>query len=119
MTSYMFNAIWSCVDRLMYSVVVFFKQKTAYEMRISDWSSDVCSSDLLTADPRDAVLSLKQISLDFPAGTTEAKASELAANFAQATRTIAGCGGADAVAQQLGASVVSREHIDMQIGRAS
>src|SRR3546814_4149498 len=27
----------------------FFKQKTAYEMRISDWSSDVCSSDLLGA----------------------------------------------------------------------
>src|SRR3546814_5834982 len=27
-------------------VVVFFKQKTAYERRISDWSSDVCSSDL-------------------------------------------------------------------------
>src|SRR3546814_3163544 len=27
-------------------VIVFFKQKTAYEMRISDWSSDVCSSDL-------------------------------------------------------------------------
>src|SRR3546814_9299134 len=30
----------------------FFKQKTAYEMRISDWSSDLCSSDL-TARPRD------------------------------------------------------------------
>src|SRR3546814_5855171 len=29
-----------------------FKQKTAYEMRISDWSSDVCSSDLLAADRR-------------------------------------------------------------------
>src|SRR3546814_7627686 len=29
----------------------FFKQKTAYEMRISDWSSDVCSSDLITAAP--------------------------------------------------------------------
>src|SRR3546814_6644443 len=28
----------------------FFKQKTAYEMRISDWSSDVCSSDLTLAD---------------------------------------------------------------------
>src|SRR3546814_17837052 len=28
-------------------VIFFFKQKTAYEMRISDWSSDVCSSDLL------------------------------------------------------------------------
>src|SRR3546814_4914095 len=29
----------------------FFKQKTAYEMRISDWSSDVCSSDLMTLMP--------------------------------------------------------------------
>src|SRR3546814_9827141 len=32
--------VYSCV------CVFFFKQKTAYEMRISDWSSDVCSSDL-------------------------------------------------------------------------
>src|SRR3546814_7802842 len=31
----------------------FFKQKTAYEMRISDWSSDVCSSDLMTAQTPD------------------------------------------------------------------
>src|SRR3546814_8514195 len=30
----------------MCAFVFFFKQKTAYEMRISDWSSDVCSSDL-------------------------------------------------------------------------
>src|SRR3546814_8281231 len=30
----------------LFSFFVFFKQKTAYEMRISDWSSDVCSSDL-------------------------------------------------------------------------
>src|SRR3546814_179943 len=29
-------------------IFFFFKQKTAYEMRISDWSSDVCSSDLRT-----------------------------------------------------------------------
>src|SRR3546814_6351786 len=40
------------------AVVCFFKQKTAYEMRISDWSSDVCSSDLVfqfivTSDTRD------------------------------------------------------------------
>src|SRR3546814_3383939 len=31
-------------------IFFFFKQKTAYEMRISDWSSDVCSSDLDTGD---------------------------------------------------------------------
>src|SRR3546814_3817875 len=35
--------MFSCV-----CVFFFFKQKTAYEMRISDWSSDVCSSDLAT-----------------------------------------------------------------------
>src|SRR3546814_6597526 len=35
-------------------VLFFFKQKTAYEMRISDWSSDVCSSDLLLRGERDA-----------------------------------------------------------------
>src|SRR3546814_5331662 len=34
----------------------FFKQKTAYEMRISDWSSDVCSSDLTKDIARDALL---------------------------------------------------------------
>src|SRR3546814_10738872 len=33
--------LWICC------VFFFFKQKTAYEMRISDWSSDVCSSDLV------------------------------------------------------------------------
>src|SRR3546814_4695308 len=31
----------------LFFVFFFFKQKTAYEMRISDWSSDVCSSDLV------------------------------------------------------------------------
>src|SRR3546814_3141195 len=31
---------------MFFVVFFFFKQKTAYEMRISDWSSDVCSSDL-------------------------------------------------------------------------
>src|SRR3546814_1039923 len=34
----------------MRRVSFFFKQKTAYEMRISDWSSDVCSSDLVRAN---------------------------------------------------------------------
>src|SRR3546814_19106053 len=37
------SSLYYCV--IMY-LVFFFKQKTAYEMRISDWSSDVCSSDL-------------------------------------------------------------------------
>src|SRR3546814_4413633 len=37
--------ICACVECVVYCFF-FFKQKTAYEMRISDWSSDVCSSDL-------------------------------------------------------------------------
>src|SRR3546814_17417025 len=40
-----------CACMLMISLMFFFfKQKTAYELRISDWSSDVCSSDLVPAD---------------------------------------------------------------------
>src|SRR3546814_2369758 len=44
-------------------VVFFFKQKTAYEMRISDWSSDVCSSDLL--DLNDLVVGADGWTFDF------------------------------------------------------
>src|SRR3546814_5315268 len=43
--SYMYltiSQLWSHTSFMFF----FFKQKTAYEMRISDWSSDVCSSDL-------------------------------------------------------------------------
>src|SRR3546814_17395312 len=36
---------------LIYLLIFFIKQKTAYEMRISDWSSDVCSSDLSGSQP--------------------------------------------------------------------
>src|SRR3546814_6512100 len=45
---------------MLVSLVLFFfvKQKTAYEMRISDWSSDVCSSDLLKKDGISVVDSL-------------------------------------------------------------
>src|SRR3546814_2520587 len=51
----------------------FFKQKTAYEMRISDWSSDVCSSDLVLPDVVDLLhrevgirLGMRQIGMGDP-----------------------------------------------------
>src|SRR3546814_4442541 len=46
------------IDAMLF--IFFFNQKTAYEMRISDWSSDVCSSDLLEDElgPLDARLRL-------------------------------------------------------------
>src|SRR3546814_2613966 len=43
--------IFSFVVLSRFLVLFFFKQKTAYEMRISDWSSDVCSSDLIDIRP--------------------------------------------------------------------
>src|SRR3546814_10070581 len=39
--------LWYEFVRVSFGSFLFFKQKTAYELRISDWSSDVCSSDLL------------------------------------------------------------------------
>jgi peptidyl-prolyl cis-trans isomerase SurA len=69
---------------------------------------------VLTADPRDAVLSLKQISLAFAPGTTPTQATELAASFTTRTRSIAGCGQAEEVAATLGADVLSRDQISMR-----
>src|SRR3546814_6078435 len=45
-------------------VFFFFKQKTAYEMRISDWSSDVCSSDLVLAAARAGLFEQRHACLD-------------------------------------------------------
>src|SRR3546814_6741171 len=39
--------VYNCTDVCLSEFLFCFKQKTAYEMRISDWSSDVCSSDLM------------------------------------------------------------------------
>src|SRR3546814_7219504 len=46
---------YCCVFFFVYFFFVFFKKKTAYEMRISDWSSDVCSSDLHLIDGTERV----------------------------------------------------------------
>src|SRR3546814_4150576 len=46
----------------------FFKQKTAYEMRISDWSSDVCSSDLISADLRAIITGPHVVAMNVPCG---------------------------------------------------
>lgn len=66
---------------------------------------------VLTADPRDAVLSLKQISIAFAKGTPDKEASEKAAVFANAVKQIRGCGEAEAAAAKFGASVVANDQI--------
>jgi peptidyl-prolyl cis-trans isomerase SurA len=61
------------------------------------------------ADPRDAVVSLKQIAIEFPPGTSEEDALQRAEAFAQAVQQIRGCGEADAATQALGAEVVDND----------
>ncbi len=63
------------------------------------------------ADPRDAMVSLKQISLDFPDGISEGDARARANSFAQAVTQIRGCGEADSAAAAMGAEVISNDQI--------
>src|SRR3546814_13127027 len=62
----------------------FFKQKTAYEMRISDWSSDVCSSDLKKADATAAAEAERQAArIAAQEKITQARAAAAAVEAAQ------------------------------------
>ena len=63
------------------------------------------------ADPRDAILSLKQISLDFPDGIPEAEAQERANAFAAAVQSMNGCGDANEKAAAIGAQTVDNDEI--------
>ena len=69
---------------------------------------------ILTADPRDAVLSLKQVSLIFPKDTKREVAEPLVGRFAEAARNVAGCGGADKLAADFHAEVVSSDGVKMR-----
>lgn len=69
----------------------------------------VDTRQVLVADPRDAVLSLMQMSIELPAGTTEAQARSRAEQLAQATRAMGGCGRAPEVARTIGAELVSND----------
>lgn len=66
---------------------------------------------VLMADPNEAMLSLKQISVNFPAGTTEAAASAKVEQFGKFVEGLRGCGDVDAGAAAIGAQVVSNDQI--------
>lgn len=67
-----------------------------------------------TSDPRDSVLSLKQIAINFPKGTSEAQVTPLIKRFSEETQRISGCGVADEMARKLGADVVNRDGIKIR-----
>src|SRR3546814_19340390 len=69
----------------MFLFFFFFKQKTAYEMRISDWSSDVCSSDLTRAPHASSVSSRRSAFLQ---PTRHKLLSRSAGNFENSSSTL-------------------------------
>jgi peptidyl-prolyl cis-trans isomerase SurA len=88
---------------------------------------------VLTADPRDAILSLKQVSIAFPKGTSRQQAEPIVARFAQAAQNVGGCGGADKIALDFNAELVQSDQtkirdlpavlqrmiLPMQVGQAT
>jgi len=69
---------------------------------------------ILVADPRDAVLSLMQMSIVSPAGTNETQAQAVAQRLGTATQAMGGCGRAREVGQSLGAEVVSNDQVRLR-----
>ena len=69
---------------------------------------------ILTADPRSALLTLKQVTVAFPKGTTRAQAEPIVGRFAEATQNIGGCGGAEKIAADFHGEVVESDQVKMR-----
>ena len=69
---------------------------------------------ILTADPRNAVLSLKQITIAFPKGVTQAAAEPMLQRFASASENVGGCGGADKIAADFRGDVVTSDQVRLR-----
>ncbi len=69
---------------------------------------------IATSDPRDSILSLKQLALTFPKTLTEAQATPMVKRFSEETQKIQGCGAADNIAKSLGAEVVNRDGLKIR-----
>jgi peptidyl-prolyl cis-trans isomerase SurA len=69
---------------------------------------------ILTPDPRDAILSLKQVSLTFPKGTSRESAEPIVSRFAEAAKNVGGCGGAEKIAADFHGEVVSSDQVKMR-----
>src|SRR3546814_1003110 len=88
----------------------FFKQKTAYEVRISDWSSDVCSSDVLGTG-------VPGMQIDRRCGSGLQAVLNAAAQISVGAATLIVAGGAESMSQAEHYALGLRQGI--KIGRAS
>ena len=72
------------------------------------------SRKVLVSDPRDAVLNLKQVSIGFPAGSTDAQIQTRVNAFVEASRSVGGCGGADKLAGEFKGEVVQSDQVQLK-----
>jgi peptidyl-prolyl cis-trans isomerase SurA len=69
---------------------------------------------ILTADPRNAVLSLKQVSITFPKDTPKQQAEPIVTRFATAAQNVGGCGGAERIATEFNGEVVQSDQVKLR-----
>jgi peptidyl-prolyl cis-trans isomerase SurA len=69
---------------------------------------------ILTADPRNAQLNLKQVSVTFPKGTTKETAEPIVSRFAQAAQGVGGCGGAEKMATEFNGEIVQSDGVKLR-----
>jgi peptidyl-prolyl cis-trans isomerase SurA len=69
---------------------------------------------ILVSDPRDAVLSLKQVSITFPAGNSRDASEALVSRFAAAAQNVGGCGGAEKIAAEFNGEVVQSDNVKLR-----
>ena len=72
------------------------------------------SRQILVADPRDAVLSLMQLSVSMPAGTSESQATARASQLAESTQAMGGCGRAPEIATSIGAELITNDQVQVR-----
>ena len=94
--------------------------KVTYRSRYENWIGGEWVADggetiaVLTADPRDAELSLKQVSITFPKGITREAAEPIVSRFAAASQNIGGCGGAEKLGADFKGEVVQSDGVKMK-----
>src|SRR3546814_9452952 len=91
----------------------FYKQKKSYEMRLSDWSSDVCSSDLMVKAANVTIVGRQEVGDGLVAGIVNGDVGAVKA------ATEAGAEAAGSVGTLVSVHVIPRPHPDLEIGRAS
>jgi peptidyl-prolyl cis-trans isomerase SurA len=74
----------------------------------------VDTQQVLVADPRDAVLSLRQLAISFPPGMAPKQAQERANGFVSAVKAMQGCGSAEAVSKQFNGEVVDNDKVTLR-----